>query len=286
MSMPRSDRFTTMAGFEIHYSEWGVPADPTVMCVHGLSRVCRDFDPLARELADEYHVVCPDLPGRGLSQWADDPLEWYTSEAMLTVLVALVEQLGVESLRYVGTSMGGGLGIALASGPLADTITHLVVNDFSPDPEADIDEAARERILEYVANPPSFATITELEAYFKELYQGRFGEMTAAEWRRFTITSARRTAEGGFAPGYDPQIVVEEDAEVKDSRDLWDRWASIDSDILILRGADSGVLPREPYEKMLELQPNAETMEVDCGHAPSLNTAEQIGAIRDCFADE
>jgi pimeloyl-ACP methyl ester carboxylesterase len=280
--MSRSDEFTTVDDLEIHYSEWGDPADPTVLCVHGLSRVGRDFDPLARELEAEYHVVCPDMPGRGLSQWGE-PTETYTNDAMLSVLVGLVDQLGVDDLRYVGTSMGGGLGIALAGGPLADTITHLVVNDVSPNPEEGADEEAIERIFEYVPNPEVFDTVTELEDYLKELYQGRFSPMTEAEWRRMAVTGARRTDAGKIAPAYDPGIVVEEEESDEDAPDPWDVWAAIDAEILILRGVDSGVLPQEPFEKMLELQPDARTVEVDCGHAPSLNTPKQIGPIRDLF---
>lgn len=284
MTMPRNDRFTTVDGLEIHYSGWGDSADPTVLCVHGLSRVGRDFDPLARGLADDYHVVCPDMPGRGLSQWADDPREWYTNEAMLSVLVTLVDGLGVDSLRYVGTSIGGGLGIALAAGPLADVISHLVVNDFPPDPEDDADEEAVERILEYVSNPPTFDTVTGLEAHFEDLYRGRFSELSGAEWRRLTVTSARRTDDGGVTPGYDPGIVVEADDD-EPGPDPWDLWASIDAELLVLHGEDSGILPGDAYERMLEVQPDARGMAVDCGHAPALNTAEQIGAIRDCFED-
>ncbi len=281
--MSRRDRFTTVNGCEIHYSEWGTSADPTVLCVHGLSRVGRDFDPLAAALADDYHVVCPDMPGRGLSQWADDPHEWYTNEAMLGILVGLVEELDASQLRYVGTSMGGGLGIALAGGPLADRISHLVVNDVSPDPESGADPEAIERIFTYVPNPQTFRTVTDLEDHLKELYQGRFSPMTDDEWRRMAVTGSRRTDDGGIAPAHDPRIVVEEEAD-PDAPDPWDVWASIECDILILRGTDSGVLPAEPFERMLETQPDAETLEIDCGHAPSLNTDEQIGTISEFFA--
>ena len=281
--MSRRDEFATVEGLEIHYSAWGDPADPTVLCVHGLSRVGRDFDPLARELQSDYHVVCPDMPGRGWSEWGEAS-ETYTNEAMLGVLVGLVEDhLAVDRVRYVGTSMGGGLGIALAGGPLADTISHLVVNDVSPDPESGADEEAIQRIFEYVPNPPTFETVTELEDYLKDLYQGRFSPMSDAEWRRMAVTGARRTDDGGIAPAYDPGIVVEDEGDGEDAPDPWDIWAAIDCPILVLRGLDSGVLPAEPFEKMLELQPDAATVEVDCGHAPSLNTDEQIGPIRDLF---
>lgn len=273
--MPRRDQFTTVTDFEIHYSTWGDPDDPPVLCVHGLSRVGRDFDPLARALADEYHVLCPDMPGRGLSQWADDPAEWYTDTAMIDLLVGLCDRLDWESLRYVGTSMGAGLGMALAGGPLADRISHLVVNDMPPNPQTDSDPDALDRIFEYVPDPPTVDRVTELEAYFKRLYQGSFSPMTDAEWRRFTVTATRRTDDGGIAPAYDPRIVVQSQRDT----DPWAVWERIDANLLLVRGTNSDILPPAPAERMTETQPCTETLAIDCGHAPALNTDDQIEPI-------
>ncbi|WP_169302435.1 alpha/beta fold hydrolase [Halorientalis salina] len=281
--MARSDQFITVDDFELHYSAWGDPENPPVLCVHGLSRVGRDFDPLAAALEDDYHVVCPDMPGRGLSQWAEEPSERYTNGAMVEVLVGLCDQLGFDSLGYVGTSMGAGLGMALAAGPLADRITHLVVNDMPPNPETDSSPEALGRIMEYVPDPPTFDRVTELEAYYRDLYQGRFGAMSDDEWRRLTVTSARRTSDGAVAPAYDPDILVE-DEDDEDGPDPWAVWERIESEILILRGQNSEILPQEPYERMQEVQPGAETLEVDCGHAPSLNTDDQIETIQELLA--
>ncbi|WP_336001398.1 alpha/beta fold hydrolase [Halorientalis halophila] len=281
--MPRSDEFATVDGFEMHYSAWGDPSDPPVLCVHGLSRNGRDFDPLARALEEDYYVVCPDMPGRGWSEWADDPAERYTNTAMIEILVGLCDELGFESLRYVGTSMGGGLGMALAAGPLADRIGDLVINDMPPNPETDAAPEALGRIMEYVPNPPTVETMSELEAYFRDLYEGRFSEMSDAEYRRLTMTSARRTEDGQIAPHYDPRILVA-DEESEDDPDPWDVWAAIDASILILRGIDSDILPEEPFERMQEVQPDAETVEIDCAHAPALNTPEQIDPIEAFFA--
>jgi pimeloyl-ACP methyl ester carboxylesterase len=282
--MARRDAFETVDGIEIHYSAWGDPDDPPVLCVHGLSRNGRDFDPLARALEDDYHVICPDMPGRGWSEWADEPAERYTNTALVETLVGFCDALELDSLRYVGTSMGGGLGMALAGGPLADRIARLVVNDVPPDPEADAEPEAMGRIVEYVPNPPTVETLSELEDYFRELYEGRFSEMSDAEYRRLTMTSARRTDDGGFAPAYDPAILVSDDGD-DDGPDPWDVWAAIDVPILILRGTDSDILPEEPFERMLETQPDAEAVEIDCGHAPALNTPEQTEPIRAFLAD-
>ena len=282
--MPRRDRFVTVDDFELHYSEWGDPSDPPVLCVHGLSRNGRDFDPLARELEDDYWVLCPDMPGRGWSEWADDPTARYTDEAMIEILAGFCAELGLEEFRYVGTSMGGGLGMALAGLAMPDAVTHLVVNDISPDPEGDATPEALGRIMEYVPQPPTVGTVTELEAYYRELYEGRFSEMTDEEWRRLAITSARRTDDGGIAPAYDPDILVDDsggDGTGDEQPDPWDVWAAIDAEIMILRGQDSEILPEAPFERMCESQPEAETLVVDCGHAPSLNVPAQLGPIRE-----
>jgi pimeloyl-ACP methyl ester carboxylesterase len=279
--MTRSDQFTVVDDLEIHYSSWGDPADPTVLCVHGLSRVGRDFDPLARALEADFHVVCPDMPGRGWSEWADDP-DRYGNGAMVSLLVAFADRVELDQVRYVGTSMGAGLGMALAAGPLADRSSHLVVNDMPPNPETDSTPEALGRIMEYVPDPPTVDTVTELEAYYKELYQGRFSEMTDEEWRRLTLTSARRTDGGGIAPAYDPAILAGDDEGGDDEQtpDPWDIWGAIEADLLVLRGTDSAILPDDAFEGMIGAQPDTETVEVDCGHAPSLNVPEQIDPIR------
>jgi pimeloyl-ACP methyl ester carboxylesterase len=280
--MPRSHHFITVTGREVHYSEWGDPDAPPVVCVHGLSRVGRDFDPLAAAIEDEYRVLCPDLPGRGWSEWPGGATA-YTRGAMTDLLDAFCDELGLDTLRWVGTSMGGSLGIMLAGGPLADRITHLVVNDVSPDPANDATDEALNRIVEYVGDPPVRDTVTGLEAYNREIYEERFSAMTDAEWRRFTITSARRTADGKITRAYDPDILQLFGDQYETGPDPWDVWAGIEADLLILRGRDSGILPDSPYECMLDQQPDAETVEVDCGHAPVLNVPAQIDPIRALF---
>ncbi len=277
--MPRSDHFITVNEREIHYSAWGDPDAPPVVCVHGLSRVGRDFDPLATALADEYRVLCPDLPGRGWSEWPDGTAA-YTRGAMADLLEAFCDALGLGTVRWVGTSMGGSLGIMLAGGPMADRITHLVVNDVSPDPANDATEEALERIVTYVGDPPVRDTVTELEAYNREIYEERFSAMSDEEWQRFTLTSACRTADGKITRAYDPDILQLFGDEYETGPDPWDVWAAIDADLLILRGRDSGILPKGPYERMLSHQPDADTVELGCGHAPALNVPEQIDPIR------
>jgi pimeloyl-ACP methyl ester carboxylesterase len=281
--MERRDCFVTVDGMEIHYSAWGDENAPPVVCGHGLSRVGRDFDPIARRLADTYRVLCPDMPGRGLSEWADDPATEYTNAAMVERTVGFCDELNLDSIRWIGTSMGGGLGMALAGGPLADRITHLVVNDISPDPPNDADSEALGRIIEYVPDPPIVETVTELETYYRETYEHLYSEMTDREWRRFTVTSMRRTDDGQVTAAYDPQIIQSLSEEEETDADPWEIWDAISAEIFILHGADSGILPRDALDEMLERQPGAETLEVDCAHAPALNVDEQIEPISDFF---
>lgn len=276
-----AEEFVTVDGIEVHYAAWGNVGDPAVLCVHGLSRVGRDFDPVGRALADGYRVLCPDLPGRGLSEWAPDR---YAPRALLELLVEFYDALDLSETRYVGTSLGGVLGMTLAAGPLADRIDRLVVNDVGPAPAADPDaEEGVERIVEYLTNPPTFDRFTEMEAYFRDVY-ATFSEQSDTEWRRLTKTSARRTDDGAFTPNYDPRV-VEPVLRAEPPDDPWGTWTSIDAPTLVLRGRESDVLAESTFEEMLERRPETESLVVDCGHAPALNDDRQIGAIRSLFEE-
>lgn len=277
--MPRADRFITVNDVELHYSEWGSPTDPPVLCVHGLSRVGRDFDPLASQLAATYHVLCPDMPGRGLSEWADHPDKDYTGPALVSLLIDFYDRLNLESIRWIGTSMGGTLGIALAGGPLQDRISHLVVNDVGPDPVGTDDSTGGvERIIEYLSSPPTFDRYSELEEYYREVY-ATFSPMTDDEWRRLTITSGRRRDDGQITPNYDPRVV--EPLLLGGDTDQWDAWDAITADIFILHGRDSDILTTDTVMEMQSRQPDAQLVEIDCGHAPTLNVPDQIDPLRE-----
>lgn len=277
--MARTDEFLAVDGTELHYSAWGDPDAPPVVCVHGLSRVGRDFDPLAERLADSYRVLCPDMPGRGLSEWADDPDATYTGAAMGDLLVGFCDALDLDELRWVGTSMGGQLGMGLAAGPLESRITHLVMNDVGPAPAEDEGaEEGIERIVEYLTDPPAFDRLTDLEGYYRETYD-TFSAMTDAEWRRLTRTSARRTDEGQFAPAYDPRV-VEPLLTTEPAVNPWAAWEAIDAPTLVLKGADSDILADDTFEEMQRRRPEIETLVVDCGHAPALNVDEQVDPLR------
>jgi pimeloyl-ACP methyl ester carboxylesterase len=281
--MPRTDGFVTVNGLEIHYSDWGPEDGTPVLCVHGLSRVGRDFDGLAEALSDEYRVYCIDMPGRGLSEWAEDDAA-YTASAMVELLVAFCDELGLEEFVWVGTSMGGQLGIGAAAGPLRERISHLVINDVGPMPAEDESaEAGIDRIIEYLTNPTRAATLTGLEAFYRENY-ATFSAMTDEEWRTFAITSARRGDDGQFTPAYDTRI-VEPLLTATPDVDPWEVWEAIEAPTLVLRGEHSDILPAETLAEMKERRPEIETLVVEgCGHAPVLNVPEQVDPIREFLA--
>ncbi|WP_255151050.1 alpha/beta fold hydrolase [Halorarius halobius] len=269
-------RYVTLVDTEIHYTEWGDPDATPLVCVHGLSRTGRDFDPLAEALSDEFRVLCPDMPGRGESEW--DP-EMYDPESLGAVVVAFFEALELEAANYLGLSMGGQLGIGLVPGPLSDRVNNLVLVDVGPDP-AD-DDAADEgidRIVEYLTDPPTFDRFSDLEAYFRDVYD-TFSPMTDAEWRNLARTSARRTDDGQFTPNYDTRIVEPLLAADTDT-DQWALFDAIDQPVMVVRGAESDILATETFERMQERKPDMETVTVDCGHAPALNVPEQTEPIR------
>lgn len=271
------DRFVTVDGLELHYTEWGAEHDEVVVCVHGFSRTGRDFDGIASHLAQEYRVLCPDVPGRGRSEWSDDPEQRYSRSALASTMAGFPEALGIDSLRWVGTSMGGAIGIQVAGGPLRDRITHLVLNDIGPGPAPgeEPSTAGRERIYDYLSQPPSFDRYSELESYYREIYgAGRSQE----RWRSFTLTSARRRDDGGVTPNYDPAIVDVGFAE--GPRDHWAEWDAISADVLVLRGAESDVLSRATTEAMTARGPDCEVVEFPgIGHAPSLTGDEQLDLV-------
>lgn len=267
MTTTMTSRYLTCGGRELHFAEWGTEHPDAVLCWHGLARTGRDFDALARHLSGRYWVICPDLLGRGSSQWAQEPAREYRFAVFGQMALELCQQLGIERMRWVGTSMGGMLGIILAAGALQDRITHLVLNDVGPE----IPAAAARRVAAYVGNPPTVATLTALEQWLRTVY-APFGPQTDATWRHLAETSWRRTDAGQITVHYDPRLVE----HLTGQPDDWDQWAAYDRircPILLLRGKTSDVLSREAAEAMTRRGPRCRLAEIEyCGHAPMLNT--------------
>ncbi len=257
------------------YAEWeGPEGSGTVVCVHGLTRTGRDFDFLARALTDRFRVVCPDVPGRGASDWLP-AAEDYGYPVYLNALAALIARLGVEEVSWVGTSMGGLLGMMLAAQP-GTPIRRLVLNDVGPW----IPKAAVERIAAYVGSDPRFEDLPALEAHLREVHRP-FGPLTDEQWRHLAEHSARRLPDGTLRLHYDPAIAAGFRAAPAQDVDLWGVWAGVRCPVLVLRGADSDLLLPETVAEMRGKGPPVDVVEFPgIGHAPALAAADQIDVIR------
>jgi pimeloyl-ACP methyl ester carboxylesterase len=258
----------------VAYTEWGDPGnDRVVVCVHGLTRNGRDFDWLARGLSDGYRVVCPDIVGRGASEWLEQK-ESYGYPQYLSDMAALLAHLHAESVHWVGTSMGGLIGMLLAAKP-STPIAKLVMNDIGPV----VPKAALERIVSYVGDDPRFATMEELDAYLGEIY-APFGPFTEAQWQGLVESTARALPGGEIGLAYDPGIAVPMKAMPLEDVELWSVWESVSCPVLLIRGGQSDVLLAETAEQMTARGPRAELVEYpDIGHAPSLMSDELIDRV-------
>ncbi len=267
-------RYLVCEGREIHFTDWGAEASPAVIAWHGLARTGRDMDDLAAHLAQRHRVICPDTIGRGLSQWSPQPEREYCLEFYGRLAVSLADQLGLGRFRWVGTSMGGALGIRLAAGAQRHRITRLVLNDIGPE----LAPAAVERIRTYAGNPPQFDRMSELEQYFRTVYRP-YGRLSDEQWRRLAETSARRTPEGRLTPHYDPKMVLQFVHHPRDY-DQWEAYDALRIPTLCLRGESSDLLLPEVSEAMQRRGPRATLATIPgCGHAPALNVPEQLALV-------
>jgi pimeloyl-ACP methyl ester carboxylesterase len=277
---PRS-HYLVCAGREIHLTEWGAADAPAVIAWHGLARTGRDMDPIAAVLAERFRVICPDTIGRGLSQWSPEPTAEYRLAFYERIAVSLLDQLGLGQTRWLGTSMGGAIGLHAAAGALRGRITRLVMNDIGPT----LPEAAIRRILSYAGSPPAFATVVELERYFRTVY-APYGWLPDAQWRQLTETSLRRLPDGRVTPHYDPAMVQQFIHHPRDY-EQWPAWDSLTIPVLVLRGESSDLLLPEVAEAMRVRGPRAVVATLNgCGHAPALNTPEQIALVERFFSPD
>jgi pimeloyl-ACP methyl ester carboxylesterase len=267
------------AGYHrMHYYEWGDADNPrVVICVHGLTRNGRDFDVLAERLRADFRVVCPDVAGRGKSDWLAAKRDYGYPQyvADLTALVARVTRSADQRVSWVGTSMGGLLGIVIAARP-GNPIARLVVNDAG----MIVPKAALERLAVYVGREPLFPTLDALEAHIRTI-SAPFGPLTDAQWRHLTLCGAKQHPDGAWGVRYDPAIGSAFEGELADI-DLTAYWDAIACPTLLLRGADSDLLLRETAEAMTRRGPKARLVEFQgMGHAPMLMCDEQVEAVRD-----
>jgi len=290
----------------IAYLDWGNPAsDHVVVCVHGLARNSRDFDYLARELASHCRVVCVDVVGRGDSDWLVDKGD-YSFSTYLTDAAALIARISAPAppvafgtfrsrrsaavapkrIDWIGTSMGGLIGMLLAAKP-GSPIRRLVLNDVGPF----ISWGSLYRLKGYVTGVVSFGSLGEVESHLRQALS-QFGPLSDQQWRHLAKHSVYEAEEGRLQLRYDPGIGdtmrgARADPEFPmgpnflSGIDLWSTWAEIQCPTLVLRGAESDVLSRETLVRMKAGRPGVESLELPgIGHAPALMSYDQIAAVK------
>lgn len=285
---PRLNHVDCLDALGLHrmaYWEWGDPANPRVLvCVHGLSRQGRDFDTLARALCGHYRVVCPDVVGRGRSDWLVDPMG-YQVPAYVADMVTLLARLNAPHVDWLGTSMGGliGMGVASLHSAHGSPIRKLILNDVGPR----IQPEAVARIAAYLGQPIRFSDLDEAADYMASISQG-FGHFTREQWLALCRPMVQPLDDGpGLRLHYDPSIAVPFKAITPEMAAmgetlLWQRYDAIKCPTLLLRGADSDLLTRETADEMTRRGPRARLHEfAGVGHAPMFVADEQIAVVRD-----
>lgn len=244
-----------------------------IICAHGYSGNGRDFDFLARDLARGARVLCPDMAGRGRSAWLPNSLV-YNFPQFLSDIRALIAELGAPGVEWVGTSMGGLLGLLLAAEPRSP-IVRLVLNDVGAFVPAD----ALAAIGRNLRAAERFESMTALAAHVRHTHR-EWGPMTDEHWSHLTRHAARRLPDG-YALHYDPRIARYMQASpFAPGLSLWSAWYRVRCPVLLVRGRTSRILPAEVAEAMLQVKPHAEYAEIaDAGHAPSLMAPEQIAIV-------
>jgi pimeloyl-ACP methyl ester carboxylesterase len=257
----------------MRYTEWGDPKNPRVLlCVHGLTRNGRDFDYVGQSLADAYRVICPDVVGRGRSDWLRVPAD-YSYPVYCGDMATLIASLHAEAVDWLGTSMGGIIGMILSSMP-GSPVRKLVMNDVG----LMIPKAALDRIGEYVGREPIFDSLEALEGAMRAA--SPFGELSAEQWRHLSLHVARQDERGAWRFRYDPGIGENFHKAVSTDIDLRPYWSGVRGPVLVIRGEYSDLLRAETLDEMV-LRPHTEKLVVpSTGHAPMLMDDFQVGAIR------
>jgi len=250
----------------------GDPSNPALVCVHGLTRNSHDFDRLAAEFSDQFYIVAPDLPGRGESDWLESPAVYQPMSYLepLTHLLAWLDR----PVFWLGTSLGGICGMLLAAAQGAP-ITRLILNDIGPF----IPAASLRRIASYIQPPERFEGLAALEAYLRTVQRG-FAPMNDADWHHMAETSSRALPDGGLALHYDPAIATAFAATEPQDIDFWPVYRAIGCPKLIIRGEHSDLLTPETFAEV-QSQGARGIVVPGAGHAPSLNDAASLAAIRE-----
>lgn len=273
------------------YWQWGdASAAHVVICVHGLSRQGRDFDVLAQALCGRaktpIRVVCPDVAGRGQSDWLRDPMGYQVPNYAADML-ALLAQLKPDTLDWVGTSMGGLIGLVVCGQPglpLPVKVRRLVLNDVGPV----IQWQALQRIGQYLGETGRFATVQQA-ADAMRLISTTFGPHTPAQWLALSAPMVKpiNDGSGALTLHYDPAIALPFDKVTPDSAAqgeamLWQLYDAITAQTLLVRGAQSDLLSHDTAMAMTQRGPKARLVEfAGVGHAPTLVQGDQVAAVTD-----
>ena len=282
MTEPRLNHVQCLDSQGLHrmaYWEWGDASNPRVLvCAHGLSRQGRDFDTLARAMAQDYRVVCPDVVGRGRSDWLADATG-YNIPAYVADMVSLLARLNATTLHWVGTSMGGLIGLGLAALP-DSPVQRLVLNDVGPT----IEPVSLARIGSYLGQPVHWPSVDAAADALWAISQG-FGPHSREQWLALTTPQLRPDGDG-FKPHYDPAIalpfraITPALAQAGEAM-LWHSYDRLRCPTLLLRGADSDLLSAATAQAMTQRGPQAKLVEfAGVGHAPTLVQPDQVQAVR------
>ncbi|WP_317203718.1 alpha/beta hydrolase [Janthinobacterium sp.] len=267
------------------YKEWGAADNPRVLvCAHGVTRVSDDFDNLARALAGDYRVICPDIVGRGRSGWLRNPqlyrIPQYVSD-MVTLLARVLANGERQSVAWFGTSMGGLIGLGLASLP-DSPVERLILNDIGPT----LAPEALQRIGDYIGQDLRFPTFEAAAKFIRDVSLS-FGRHTEAEWHKLAADVLRQDKDGQWIRHYDMGLALPfrsatPESARADEATLWAAYDAVSCPTLLVRGADSDLLSRETAAVMAGRGPKARLVEIaDCGHAPTFIHAEQIAIAQE-----
>jgi len=275
-TLPQRRHFSSLSPHGFHrvvYFEWGAAGNSRVaLCVHGVGRNARDFDVLAEALSSTHRVLAVDMPGRGESDWLANPND-YVFTTYLTTLTALIARSGVEEVDWIGTSMGGLLGMVVAA-QTKSPIARLVINDVGPT----LETAAIDRIRGYFGQDPTFATYAEIHHYIRTV-SAPFGKLSEAQWEHVVRSNVRERPDGRWGLAYDPGIAVPFAASTAPV-DLWMLWDAIRCPTLVLRGKDSDLLSAPTAAAMATRGPKPAIIEfAEVGHAPTLLSLDQIDPV-------
>jgi pimeloyl-ACP methyl ester carboxylesterase len=288
MMQPRIKMVQCLSPTGLHrmaYQSWGDDDNPRVLvCVHGVTRVSDDFDRLAESLSEHYRVICPDVVGRGRSDWLRDPRHYIVPQ-YVSDMVTLIARLDVTQVDWVGTSMGGLIGMGLAALP-DSPVRKMVINDIGPN----LNFPALSRIGEYIAQDVRFDSFEAGRDYIRTV-SAPFGPHSDDEWDKLARDVLRKDNEGSWRRHYDLAIAkgfegMTEESTKRGEAALWATYDAIRAPVLLVRGSESDLLTRETAQAMTERGPCAQLAEIPgVGHAPTFMHDDQISLIKHFLLD-